>query len=63
MFPYQMIYLIFGKTSYYFVETSNDLNGIEVWAAIKNFYSMIIGSAIELNTAAFLLNKSIIEMN
>ena len=51
------------KTSYYFVETSDDLIGIEVCAAIKNFYSMIIGSANELNTAAFLLNKSIIEMN
>ena len=50
------------KTSYYFVETSDDLIGIEVCAAIKNFYSMIIGSANELNTAAFLLNKSIIEM-
>jgi len=51
------------KTNYYFVETSDDLIGIEVCAAIKNFYSMIIGSANELNTAAFLLNKSIIEMN
>ena len=51
------------KTSYYFVETSDDLIGIEVCAAIKNLYSMIIGSANELNTAAFLLNKSIIEMN
>ena len=50
-------------TNYYFVETSDDLIGIEVCAAIKNFYSMIIGSANELNTAAFLLNKSIIEMN
>ena len=51
------------KTNYYFIESSNDLVGIETCAAIKNFYSMIIGSAIELNTAAFLLNKSIIEMN
>ena len=51
------------KTSYYFVETSDDLIGIEVCAAIKNFYSMIIGSANQLNTADFLLNKSIIEMN
>ena len=51
------------QNNYYLVETSNDLIGIEVCAAIKNLYSMIIGSAIELNTAAFLLNKSIIEMN
>ncbi len=51
------------QNNYYLVETSNDLIGIEVCAAIKNLYSMIIGSANELNTAAFLLNKSIIEMN
>ena len=29
----------------------------------KNIYSMIIGSSNELNTSAFLLNKSIIEMS
>ena len=51
------------KTNYYFIESSNDLVGIETCAAIKNFYSMIIGSAKELNSAAFLLHKSIIEMS
>tara|TARA_B100001175_G_scaffold302311_1_gene296227 strand:- start:1931 stop:2884 length:954 start_codon:yes stop_codon:yes gene_type:complete len=50
------------KANYYFIECSNDLLGIEICAAIKNFYSMIIGSASELNSAAFLMHKSIIEM-
>jgi|TARA_B100002051_G_scaffold17412_1_gene13906 glycerol-3-phosphate dehydrogenase (NAD(P)+) len=51
------------KTNYYYIESSDDLLGIEICAAIKNFYSMIIGSVSELNSAAFLLHKSIIEMS
>ena len=50
------------KTNYYFIEHSDDLRGIEICAAIKNFYSMIIGSANELNTAALLLQRSLFEM-
>lgn len=50
------------KTNYYFIDHSDDLRGIEICAAIKNFYSMIIGSANELNTAALLLQRSLFEM-
>ena len=50
------------QTNYYFIENSDDLRGIEICAAIKNFYSMIIGSANELNTAALLLQRSLFEM-
>ena len=64
-------------TSYYSTEFSNDIIGVEVCAAIKNIYSMIIGasrglsstSAISeiknkhyLNTAASLIHRSISEM-
>ena len=65
------------STNYYSVETSNDLVGVEVCAAIKNLYSMIIGaseglSSAEaskeiknkyfLNTAASLMYRSVYEM-
>ena len=50
------------KTDYYFMDYSNDLIGVEICAAIKNFYSMVIGSSKDLNTAAVLMQKSIIEM-
>ena len=65
------------STSYYSTEFSNDIIGVEVCAAIKNIYSMIIGasrglsstSAISeiknkhyLNTAASLIHRSISEM-
>ena len=64
-------------TNYYSTEISNDLVGVEVCAAVKNIYSMIIGaskglcssSATEevknknyLNTAASLMYQSISEM-
>ena len=64
-------------TNYYSTETSNDLVGVEVCAAVKNIYSMIIGaskglcssSATEevknknyLNTAASLMYQSLSEM-
>ena len=50
------------KTSYYFMDYSEDIVGVEMCAAIKNFYSMVIGSAKDLNTAAILMQKSVIEM-
>ena len=66
------------STNYYAVECSNDLLGVEICAAIKNIYSMIIGasegissSSVEneikskyfLNTAASLMYRAIREMN
>ncbi len=65
------------STSYYSTEFSNDIIGIEVCAAIKNIYSMIIGASRGLsnpsasseiknkhylNTAASLIHRSISEM-
>ena len=65
------------STDYYSVEISNDVLGVEICAAIKNIYSMIIGaseglssskadkdikSKYYLNTAASLMYKSISEM-
>ena len=65
-------------TYYYSAEFSDDLIGVEVCAAIKNLYSMIIGASegissetankeiknkFYLNTAASLMHRSITEMN
>ena len=50
------------KTNYYFMDYSDDIIGVEICAAIKNFYSMVIGSSKDLNTAAILMQKSVIEM-
>ena len=51
------------ETDYYHISLSNDINGIEVCAAIKNIYSIAIGSAKNNhNTAAALFNQSIHEM-
>ena len=50
------------STEYYHISITADVIGVEMCAAIKNFYSMIIGSAKSLNTAANLMQKSIIEM-
>jgi len=50
------------ETDYYNIECSKDSYGIEYCAAIKNFYSMIIGSAKNLNTASALFQKSVVEM-
>ena len=47
------------KTNYYFMDFSSDLIGVEMCAAIKNFYSMVIGSSNDLNTAAILMQKSV----
>ena len=64
-------------TDYYHVFTSSDLIGVEICAAIKNIFSMILGASNELcnsvhskeikennylNTAAALLQQSINEM-
>ena len=65
------------KTNYYHIETSTDVIGVEICAAIKNIFSMAIGasegicidrssqsikSKNYLNTAASLVNQSIKEM-
>ena len=65
------------STDYYSTEFSNDLLGVEICAAIKNIYSMIIGASeglnssniakdikkkYYLNTAASLMHKAINEM-
>ena len=65
------------NTSYYHTSFSNDLNGVEVSAAIKNIFSMAVGAAKGLcshnisdeireknylNTASALIKQSIQEM-
>ena len=61
------------STDYYHVSTSSDINGVEVCAAIKNIFSMIIGAAsglnkiksqdnLYLNTSAALVKQSVYEM-
>ena len=65
------------NTSYYHTSHSNDLNGVEVSAAIKNIFSMAVGAAKGLcsnnisdevreknylNTASALIKQSIYEM-
>ncbi len=60
-------------TDYYHTTSSSDMNGVEVCAAIKNIFSMIIGAAtglnknktkesLYLNTSAALIKQSIYEM-
>ncbi len=50
------------ETHYYKIECSNDHKGVQYCAAIKNFYSMIIGSVSDLNTASVIFYKSFLEM-
>ncbi len=50
------------STRYYLIEFSKDVVGIEISSAIKNIYSMIIGSGLNLNTSSDLFQKSMIEM-
>ena len=50
------------STKYYLTEYSKDVAGIEVSSAIKNIYSMIIGSGQSLNSSSNLFQKSILEM-
>jgi len=50
------------ETDYYHIFTSNDVAGVGICAAIKNIFSMAIGSTKHLNTAASLIQQSINEM-
>ncbi len=61
------------STNYYHTTASSDINGVEVCAAIKNIFSMVIGAAsglnktktkenLYLNTSAALVKQSIYEM-
>ena len=50
------------STNYYKFDYSKDVKGVEICSAIKNLYSMIIGSGAGLNTASILFRNSISEM-
>jgi len=61
------------STNYYHTSVSSDINGVEVCAAIKNIFSMVIGAAsglnktkpkdnLYLNTSAALVKQSVYEM-
>ena len=50
------------STKYYLTEFSQDIIGVEVCSAIKNIYSMIIGSGLSLNKSSSLFQKSLSEM-
>jgi len=61
------------STDYYHISVSSDINGVEVCAAIKNIFSMVIGAAsglnkekstgnLHLNTSATLVKQSVYEM-
>ena len=61
------------STDYYHPSASSDINGVEVCAAIKNIFSMVIGAAsglnkikpkgnLYLNTSAALVKQSVYEM-
>ena len=51
------------STSYYKTEHTSDVRGVEFSSAIKNIYSMIIGSGQGVNTSSALFRKSIDEMD
>ena len=50
------------STKYYTIEYSNDVRGVEVCSAIKNIYSMLIGSGEGSNTSSSIFTKSVKEM-
>ncbi len=50
------------STKYYKTEYSSDVKGVEFSSAIKNIYSMIIGSGEGENTSSALFRKSLNEM-
>ena len=50
------------STNYYKFDYSKDVRGVEICSAVKNLYSMIVGSGEGLNTASTLFHKSISEM-
>ena len=47
------------STKYYLIEYSKDVVGVEICSAIKNIYSMIIGSGLSLNKSSSLFQKSL----
>ena len=49
-------------TSYYSVEVSNDVRGVEICSSIKNIYSMIIGAGKGFNMSSYLFVKCLDEM-
>ena len=51
------------ETNYYKIECSKYHKSVQYCAAIKNFYSMIIGSVTDLNTASVIFYKSFLEMS
>jgi len=50
------------STKYYMTEFSTDVKGVEFSSAIKNIYSMVIGSGEGNNTSSALFRKSFEEM-
>ena len=50
------------STSYYKIEYSKDVRGVEICSAIKNIYSMIIGAGEGLNASSSIFRKSISEI-
>ncbi len=50
------------STKYYEIKYSNDVKGVEICSAIKNIYSMLIGSGEGSNTSSTIFTKSINEM-
>ena len=50
------------STNYYTTEYSTDVKGVEFSSAIKNIYSMVIGSGEGNNTSSALFRKSFDEM-
>ena len=50
------------STKYYLIEYSKDVIGVEICSAIKNIYSMIIGSGLSFNKSSNLFQKSLSEM-
>ena len=50
------------STKYYQIEYSNDVKGVEICSAIKNIYSMLIGSGEGSNTSSSIFTNSINEM-
>ena len=50
------------STNYYITEYSTDIKGVEFSSAIKNIYSMVIGSGEGKNTSSALFRKSFDEM-
>jgi len=50
------------STDYYHISVTDDVVGVEICAAIKNIFAMVVGASKNLNTAAALFQQSINEM-